>query len=176
MISSFDAIVRGGGSVQLAAQIGWVSGSDPIKCTFFVDGGVVLDQQCGVSPSYTLNVAAGSHSFQLRICNRFGTCTTSPNVTRTIETPPPPAPVISSFDAIVRGGGSVQLAAQIGWVSGSDPIKCTFFVDGGVVLDQQCGVSPSYTLNVAAGSHSFQLRICNRFGTCTTSPNVTRQI
>ncbi len=101
---------------------------------------------------------------------------TVPLDTVPLDTVPPAAPVIASFDAIVRGGGSVQMAGQIGWEGGTDPITCTFFVDGGVVLDQQCGVSPSYTVTVSPGAHSFQLRICNRLDSCTSSAMVNRNV
>jgi hypothetical protein len=87
----------------MAGHIGWPTGSDPVTCNYLIDGASVLGSQCGVDPSYTLDVAAGQHTFQMEVCDRFGACVRTELLTRDVAAPAQPPQSISGV-AETTGG------------------------------------------------------------------------
>lgn len=101
--------------------------------------------------------------------------TPAPPATPTPTQAPSAGPTIASFQVGVTGT-SVTMAGQIGWAAGADPVTCTFNVDGAVLYSSGCGVSPSVTRTLLAGTHTFQLVVCDRFSQCATSDTLSRAV
>ncbi|MFD5827591.1 hypothetical protein [Lentzea sp. NPDC060358] len=177
-LTNFSVQSVGVGVAAVTFDVGWTAGTDPVRCVIYVDDSAVQESQCGTrSSTRVTGLAAGVHRFKALVRDRLGnTSQWSPTLAVDIpgdgdSVPPPPVapvepkPTVANFVVVVKGGGNVGVAFDVGWQSGRDPVICHFLIDGQIWFEAQCGTHSSKQFNgVSPGQHVFDAQVSDRFG------------
>jgi len=196
-ISGWTVAATGPGKAQVAFNVGWGPGLDPVTCTIRIDYEVVFTGPCGASVLKVFTgLTPGDRVFTADVRDRNNvpgawsphTVRNIPGDPRPTQQPPPttqappptPKPTIANFTVVVYTAepGHVGVSYDVGWQTDRDPVTCHFFVDGQEVFTAQCGTHSSkqfYGIN--AGQHSFHATVSDRFGVYSDpSPTIVRTV
>jgi hypothetical protein len=161
-IFGWTVAATGPGKAQVAFNVGWGPGLDPVTCTIRIDDVVAFTGTCGASVVEVFTgLAPGDHVFTADVRDRNnvpgtwspysvrnipGNPTPTQQPPRTTPAPPPaPKPTIANFTVVIYTGepGHVGVSYDVGWQTDRDPVTCHFFIDGQEVFTAQCGTHSS---------------------------------
>ena len=88
-------------------------------------------------------------------------------------TPPAPAnPTARNLVGSSPGANQVDLALDVGWAPGRDPVTCKVLQDGAEVARESCGARYAKRLSgIASGRHTYSVVVTDRDGTASDRSN-----
>jgi uncharacterized protein YkwD len=148
-------------TTSTSASFAWTTANSPTSVTCSLDGAAA--SSCASPKSYS-GLAAGTHRFVVKVANAGGSNSASYSWTITTSTPTTSVPTVTLTST--PASSTTSTSASFGWTTTNSPTSVTCSLDGAAA--SSC-TSPKAYSGLAAGSHTFVVRVANAAGSSSKS-------